>query len=43
LRFDTKNNELVVGQLPNGKNVSKETQDIIGMRYQTATGEDSAD
>jgi hypothetical protein len=30
-----------VGQLPDGKNVSVEAEDIVGIRRQATTGEDS--
>jgi hypothetical protein len=33
--------ELVVGQLPAGKNVSTEAEDIVEIRDQATTGEDS--
>jgi hypothetical protein len=36
-------NELVVGQLPAGKNVNMEAENIVGIRYQGMTGEDTAD
>jgi hypothetical protein len=36
-------NEFVVGQSPAGKNVSMEIEDIVGIRHQTMTGEDTAD
>jgi hypothetical protein len=36
-------NEFVVGQSPAGKNVNTEAEDIVGIRYQSKTGEDSAD
>jgi hypothetical protein len=40
---DNCSNELVVGQSPAGKNVSTEVENIIGIRYQTTTGEDTVD
>jgi hypothetical protein len=40
---DTWSNELVVGQLPAGKNMVTETEDIFEIRHQTTTGEDAAD
>jgi hypothetical protein len=36
-------NELAVGQLPAGKNVSTEAEDIVGIRRQATTGEDTRD
>jgi hypothetical protein len=36
-------NELVVGQLPASKNVSTKAEDIVEIRHQAATGEDTAD
>jgi hypothetical protein len=32
-----------MGQSPAGKNVSTETEDIVGIRHQATTGEDIAD
>jgi hypothetical protein len=32
-----------VGRLPAGKNVSTEAEDIVGIRHQPTTGEDTAD
>jgi hypothetical protein len=37
------NNWLLVGQLPAGKNVSMEAEDIVGIHHQAMTGEDTAD
>jgi hypothetical protein len=37
-----KSNELIVGQSPRGKNVSKEAEIIGGIRYQATTREDTA-
>jgi hypothetical protein len=36
-------NELVVGQLPAGKNVSTEADDIVEICHQATTGEDISD
>jgi hypothetical protein len=36
-------NELVVGQLPVGKNVSIEAEDIVEIRQQATTSEDIVD
>jgi hypothetical protein len=36
-------NELVVGQWPAGKNVSTEAEDIVGIRHQATSGEDTPD
>jgi hypothetical protein len=36
-------NELVLGQSPVGKNVSTEAEDIVGIRQQTTTGNDTGD
>jgi hypothetical protein len=36
-------NELAVRQLPAGKNVTMEAEDVVGIRHQTMTGEDTAD
>jgi hypothetical protein len=35
--------ELVVGQSPAGKNMSTEAEDVVGIRHQATTGEDTAD
>jgi hypothetical protein len=35
-------NELVVVQSPVGKNMSTEAEDIVGIRHQATTGEDTA-
>jgi hypothetical protein len=43
LRVDGWSTELAVGQLPAGKNVSTEVEDIVGIRHQAATGENGAD
>jgi hypothetical protein len=40
---DSWSNESIVGQSPAGKNVSTEAEDIVGIRHQAATGEDTAD
>jgi hypothetical protein len=40
---DRWSNELVVGRLPDCKNVSTEAEDIVGIRHQATTGEDTAD
>jgi hypothetical protein len=40
---DNLNNELVVGQLPAGKNVSTEAENIVEIRHQATTGENTAD
>jgi hypothetical protein len=40
---DSWNNELVVGQSTVGKNVSTETEDIVRIRHQATTGDDTAD
>jgi hypothetical protein len=37
------NNGLVVGQLAADKNVRKEAEDIVGIRHQATTREDTAD
>jgi hypothetical protein len=37
---DSWSNELFVRQSPIDKNVSTETEDIVGIRHQTTTGED---
>jgi hypothetical protein len=37
---DSWSHELVVGQWPAGKNLSKETEDTVGIRHQATTGED---
>jgi hypothetical protein len=42
LRIDNWSNELVVIQSPDGENVSTETENIVGIRQQTSTGEDIA-
>jgi hypothetical protein len=34
-------NELIVGQLPAGKNVGNKAEDIIWISHQATTGEDS--
>jgi hypothetical protein len=39
----TWSSELVVGQLAAGKNISTEAEDIVGIRYEPTTGEDTAD
>jgi hypothetical protein len=39
---DIWSNELVVRQSSAGKNLSKEAEDVIGIRYQAVTGEDIA-
>jgi hypothetical protein len=39
--LDSWSNELVVRQSPAGKNVSTEAEDIIGIRHQATTGEDT--
>jgi hypothetical protein len=38
LRVDSWSNELVVRQSPAGKDVSKEEEDIAGIRYQATAG-----
>jgi hypothetical protein len=43
LRVDIWNNELVVRQTPAGKNVAAEAKDIVRIRHQATTGEDTAD
>jgi hypothetical protein len=40
---DNWSNELVVGQSPAGKNVSTEADDIVRIRHQATTGEDTSD
>jgi hypothetical protein len=35
--------QLVAGQSPAGKNVSTEAEDIVGIRHQAKTGEDTVD
>jgi hypothetical protein len=40
---DNWSNELVVGQLPAGKNVSTEAEDIVKIRQHATTGENTAD
>jgi hypothetical protein len=40
---DSWSNELVVRQSPSGKNVSTETYEIVGIRYQATIGADTAD
>jgi hypothetical protein len=40
---DSWSNELVVRQLLASKNMSMEADDIIGIRHQATTGEDTAD
>jgi hypothetical protein len=42
LRFDSWSNELAVRHSPAGKNMSKEATDIVGIRHQATTGEDTA-
>lgn len=42
VRVDSWRNKLVVRQLPPGRNVSREADDIVGIRNQTTTGEDKA-
>jgi hypothetical protein len=37
---DNQSNELLVGQLPDGKNMSMEAEDIVGFCHQATTGED---
>jgi hypothetical protein len=37
------NSESAVGQLPTGKNVSKEAENIFGIRPQATAGKDTAD
>jgi hypothetical protein len=39
---DSFNNELVVGQLPAGKNVSTEADNFAGVCHQATAGEDTA-
>jgi hypothetical protein len=39
---DSWSNELFVRQSPAGKNVSTEAEDIVGIRRQPTTGEDTA-
>jgi hypothetical protein len=43
LRIDSWSNELAVGQSPAGKNVNMEVEDIVGIRHQAMTGEDTED
>jgi hypothetical protein len=40
---DNWSNEYVVGQSSAGKNLSTEAEDIVGIRRQATTGEDTAD
>jgi hypothetical protein len=40
---DKWSNELAVGKSPAGKNVSTEAEDIVGIRHQAATGEDTVE
>jgi hypothetical protein len=40
LRVDSLSNELVVRQLPAGKNMSMEAEEIVEIRHQATTGED---
>jgi hypothetical protein len=40
---DNWRNELALGQLPASKNMSLEAGEIVGIRYQETTGEDTAD
>jgi hypothetical protein len=42
LRVDSWSNELVVRQLPAGKNVCMEAEGVVGIRHQAKTGEDTA-
>jgi hypothetical protein len=42
LRVDNWSNELGVRQMPAGKNMSTEAEDIVGIRHQATTGEDTA-
>jgi hypothetical protein len=42
VRVDSWSNELVVRQLPAGKNVSTEAEDIVTIRHQATIGEDTA-
>jgi hypothetical protein len=42
LRVDSWSNELVVRQSSASKNVSKEAEDIVGIRHQATTGKDIA-
>jgi hypothetical protein len=39
---DSWSNELVVRQSPAGKNVSTEAKDLVGIRHQATTGENTA-
>jgi hypothetical protein len=41
--FDFDLNELVVGQLPAGKNMSTEAEDIVGIHHQAVTGVNTAE
>jgi hypothetical protein len=41
-RVDSSSNELVVRQSPADKNVSTEAEDIVEIRHQATTGEDTA-
>jgi hypothetical protein len=43
LRVDSWSNELVVRQLPAGKNVSMEAEVIVAIRHHVMTGEDRAE
>jgi hypothetical protein len=40
---DSWSNELVMEQSPAGKNVSREAEDIVGIRHQAMTSEDKTD
>jgi hypothetical protein len=40
---DSWSNELVVRQLPAGKNMSTEADDIVGIHHQAVIGEDTAE
>jgi hypothetical protein len=42
LGVDSWSNELVVRQLPTGKNVGMEANDIVGIHHKATTGEDIA-
>jgi hypothetical protein len=43
LKQDNWSNELLVGQSPAGKYASTEAENIVGIRHQATTGEDTAD